>query len=311
MITKKTIYSKDFLLVAVGQIISLFGNQILRYALPMYLLNETGSAALFGTILAISFVPMLVLFPIGGIIADRVNKRNIMVFLDFSTAILIFLFYLLANKMEIVPLIGMTIVILYGIQGTYQPTVQASVPELVDTEYIMQGNAIVDLISSLASMAGPVIGGILYSVFGLTPILHVSMACFFLAAVMELFIHMPFVQKQGEGNILMTGLNDLKESIAFIFKEKPILWKMSLVFASVNLFLTSLILVGVPVIITQHLGFDVSAGNRLYGYAQGIMASGSIIGGLLAGVFSKKLTLKVSPLILSGCALTILVSGAQ
>ena len=43
-------FSKDFLFVVIGQIISLFGNQILRYALPLYLLNQTGSSALFGTI---------------------------------------------------------------------------------------------------------------------------------------------------------------------------------------------------------------------------------------------------------------------
>ena len=76
-------FSKDFILMAIGQIISLFGNQILRFALPLYLLNQTGSSALFGTISAISFIPMILLFPIGGIIADRVNKRNIMVILDF------------------------------------------------------------------------------------------------------------------------------------------------------------------------------------------------------------------------------------
>lgn len=89
---RKTIFQKDFTLVVIGQIISIFGNQILRYALPLYLLNQTGSSVLFGTILAVSFIPMILLFPIGGIIADRVNKKNIMVILDFSTAILIFCF---------------------------------------------------------------------------------------------------------------------------------------------------------------------------------------------------------------------------
>ena len=85
-------FSKDFILMAIGQIISLFGNQILRFALPLYLLNQTGSSALFGTISAISFIPMILLFPIGGIIADRVNKRNIMVILDFSTSALVRMF---------------------------------------------------------------------------------------------------------------------------------------------------------------------------------------------------------------------------
>ncbi|MGN0733028.1 MAG: MFS transporter, partial [Emergencia sp.] len=67
-------WNRNFIMILVGQIISLFGNGILRFALPLYLLNETGSAALFGVVTACAFIPMIVLGPIGGILADRVNK---------------------------------------------------------------------------------------------------------------------------------------------------------------------------------------------------------------------------------------------
>ena len=83
---KDKLFRRDFTMVVIGQIISLFGNNILRYALPLYLLNKTGSAALYGMVVALSFLPMVILSPVGGIIADRVNKRNIMVCLDFCTA---------------------------------------------------------------------------------------------------------------------------------------------------------------------------------------------------------------------------------
>ena len=68
---------KNFILIILGQIISLFGNAILRFALPLHLLGKTNSAMLFGLVSACSFIPMILLFPIGGIIADRINKRNI------------------------------------------------------------------------------------------------------------------------------------------------------------------------------------------------------------------------------------------
>jgi MFS family permease len=295
--------------VAAGQIISIFGNQLLRYALPLYLLNKTGSAVLFGTILAVSFIPMLLLFPIGGIIADRFNKRNIMVILDFGTAALIFLFYLLADKIDVVPLMAVTMIILYGIQGAYQPAVQASVPVLVETEHIMRGNSAVNLITSLGSMAGPVIGGILFSAVGLTPILYVSIGCFFASAVMEIFIRIPFEKKKAERNIIASGIGDLKKSFGFMFKERPALWKMSLIFASVNLLLTSLISIGLPVLITQRLGFSPDTANRLYGYSQGVIAAGAVSGGLIAGLLAKKLKVKTSPFILIGCALSVLAGG--
>ena len=306
---RKAIFSKDFILVAIGQIISIFGNQILRYALPLYLLNQTGSSVLFGTILAVSFIPMILLFPIGGIIADRINKRNIMVVLDFGTALLIFLFYLLAGRMDIVPLMAITMMILYGIQGAYQPAVKASVPVLVESEHIMKANSVVDMINSVASMAGPVIGGLLFSILGLMSILYVSIGCFFAAAVMEVFIHIPFQKRKTTGNIIAIGLDDLKESFNFMFRGRPVIWKISLIFAASNLLLTSLILIALPVLITQHLGFALDNANRLYGYAQGVIAAGAVLGGLLAGTLSKKLKAKTSPLLLIGCSSSILLEG--
>ena len=80
------LFRRDFTLVVIGQIISLFGNAILRFALPLYLLRETGSSTLFGVVTACSFAPMVILSMVGGVLADRVNKRNIMVGLDFSSS---------------------------------------------------------------------------------------------------------------------------------------------------------------------------------------------------------------------------------
>ena len=63
-------------MVVIGQIISLFGNAVMRFALPIHLLNVTGSAAVLGVVSGCAFIPLAVMSPIGGIIADRVNKRE-------------------------------------------------------------------------------------------------------------------------------------------------------------------------------------------------------------------------------------------
>ena len=128
------LFRRDFTLVAIGQIISLFGNAILRFALPLYLLRQTGSAALFGLVSACSFLPMIALFFLGGVLADRVNKRNIMVALDFFTALLVLSVYLGLGRLPLVLLILVPLMLLYGISGTYQPAVQASIPALVEGE---------------------------------------------------------------------------------------------------------------------------------------------------------------------------------
>ena len=305
----RSIYSKDFILVAIGRVVSAFGSQILRYALPLYLLIQTGSSALFGSILAVSFIPMVLLFPIGGIIADRLNKRNIMLVLDLCTAILISLFCLLSNKVDIVPLMAITMILLFGIDGADRPTVKASIPALIGDKYIMRANSIIDMVDSTAGMAGPVIGGILFAAFGLMPILYLSIGCFCVSVVMDAFIHISYEKRMVTKNIFATGISDLKESFHFMLKRQPVLWQISIVFSISNLLLTALILIGLPVIITQRLGFAQDTANRLYGYAQGVFAAGAILGGFLAGVLSGKLKSKVAPVLLIGCSMCVIIGG--
>ena len=201
---KHKLFTRDFTLVVIGQVISLFGNAAVRFALPLYLLNLTGSSALYGTVTACAFLPPILLSPIGGMIADRVNKRNIMVALDFLTAAVILLFSLLMDVCSLVPLLTVTLMLLYGIAGAYQPSVQASIPALVCPEQTMAANSVINTISSFSSLTGPVLGGLLYSACGLKPVLLVCMICFFLSAVMELFIRIPYRKQTPDGGIRQT-----------------------------------------------------------------------------------------------------------
>ncbi len=302
----KVSFSKDFILVIVGQIISLFGNQILRYALPLYLFNQTGSAFLFGLAAALSFIPMLLLAPTGGIIADRVNKRNVMVTLDFSTAGLMLLFSLIYQQLNITAVTIVALMLLFGIQGLYQPTVQASVPVLVEKESLMQGNAVINMVSSLAGILGPVIGGLAFSKFGLLPILIIAIICFTISAIIEIFIHIPYTRRTDSGSVLQIVKGDIRESLAFILKERKEIWKVSLLLLVINATFSALIIVGLPVVVNRTLGFEEQLANTLYGYAEGALALGGLVGGILAGVLGKRLKVQKGAVLLGACAGTLL-----
>lgn len=301
--------NRNFIMVVIGQIISLFGNAILRFALPLYLLSETNSAALFGIVSACAFIPMIVLAPIGGIFADRVNKRNIMVVLDFTTALLVLLTVLFIGKINVVMLIFIAMFILYGIQGAYQPAVQASIPALLPMEYIMQGNAVINLVSSFSGLIGPVIGGTLFGFFGIMPILYISFICFIISAVMEIFIVIPFEKKEISGSIIKIGVGDLKESFKYMKNEQPLILKFSFAVAAINMLLSALMIIGLPVIVTKLLEFDAETANRLYGYAEGAMAIGSLCGGMSAGILAKKTKPANGYLLLFYDALTLIPIG--
>ncbi len=296
------LFSKDFTLVVIGQIISLFGNATIRFALPLYLLNLTGSSALYGTVTACAFIPAILLSPIGGIVADRVNKRNIMVILDFFTAAVILAFSLLMNEVNLILLLTVTLMLLYGIAGAYQPSVQASIPALTNQDNFMAANSIINTISSFASLTGPVVGGVLYSAYGLKPVLQVCMVCFLMSAIMEIFIQIPFQKQASEGGILKTARTDIAESILFIRKEKPVIGKAVLVICGINLFLSAMIIVALPYLVTEVLNLEASQANRLYGFAQGALAAGGLAGGIGAGIFANKLAIHKSGALLIVCA---------
>ncbi len=306
---KQKLFSKDFTLVVIGQIISLFGNAAIRFALPLYLLNLSGSSALYGTVTACAFIPAILLSPVGGIIADRANKRNIMVVLDFMTAVIILIFSLLMNYVNIILLLVITLMLLYGIAGAYQPSVQASIPLLMSQENYMRANSIINTISSFSSLMGPILGGILYSIYGIKPILWICIICFFLSAIMEIFIHIPFQRQKIHNNIFKTIRSDFAESIRFIRKEKPVLGKGMYVVCGINLFLSAMIIVALPYLITEVLPLEKAWANTLYGFAQGALAAGGLTGGICSGIFANKLSIKNAGYILIFCTVCVFPMG--
>lgn len=292
-------------MVVIGQIISLFGNAVLRFALPLYLLKETGSAALFGLVTACSFLPMIVLSLLGGVLADRVNKRNIMVVLDYSTAALILGFSLLLGTASLVPLFIAVMMLLYGIQGAYQPSVQASLPSIVDQDQLIGANAVVNQVSSLSGLLGPVIGGVLFGTFGINSILAVSILCFVISATMEIFIHIPHEKRKMSGTALETAGADLKESYRFIREKQPVFFRIALVVAMFNMVLSAVMIIGLPVLLVEQLGIS----DRLFGISQGVMGLGGIAGGMLAGMLGNKLKIRKIYKTMFLCALCVAPMG--
>ena len=304
--TQGPLFRRDFTLVVTGQVISLFGSAILRFALPLYLLRQTESPALFGAVGAAAFIPAVLCAPIGGVVADRVNKRNIMAVLDFSTAGLILLFTLLLDRAPLVPLMVASLMLLYGIAGAYQPSVQASIPLLARPEQLTSANAVINMVQTLSALLGPVIGGVLFGTFGLRPILWVGMACFFLSAVMELFIRIPHSPRAAAGGVLSTVRRDLGESWRFIRRERPVFLSVMLVLALFNLVLSAALVVGIPVAVVQTLGMSDS---RL-GLTQGAMGLGGLFGGVLAALLGPRLRLRRGGAVLLAASLTAAGMGA-
>ncbi|MFQ7453778.1 MAG: MFS transporter [Flavonifractor plautii] len=215
------LFSRDFTLMILGQIISLFGNAILRFALSLYVLDTTGSAAAFGGILAVSMVPTILCSPLGGVLADRVPRQRIMWGLDFFTAALVLGYGLFFASRGTVLAVGVLMVLLAAIQALYQPSVQASIPALASEEHLPAANGVVAQVQALANLLGPILGGMLYGWVGLLPMVAVGGACFFCSAVMELFLRIPFQRRTLAGPPLAALWRDLRDAGRFLTREQP------------------------------------------------------------------------------------------
>lgn len=286
MIKSLNTFSKNFNLMVLGQIISLFGASILKFALSLYILDTTGKAEIFATILAVSSIPIVVFSPIGGAIADIFNRRNLMVIFDFSSSLTVLvLSVFLFNNSSSILLIGIIMTILSVISTMYQPTVQSSTPILVDNEHLMSANGIVAGVASLTNIAGPVLGGVLYGIFGINTIVAISCISFFISAIMEIFIQIPFIKQEQTSNIIKTIFTDIKAGIIHMCKENRFILKILLLAIAINLFLSSMLIVGIPYIVKITMG----ASNFLYGLAEGAISFSSLIAAVSIGVFSKYL----------------------
>ena len=135
--------NRNFILLIIGQASSMFGTVLLKFTVSLLILDLTRSAALFGTITAISYLPPIFLSPIGGIMADRNDKRNLMIALDSLYGIMAILLVLSLSFSNVLVLITVIMVGLSIVSSFETPVVQSSIPLIQKKESLIQSNAIV------------------------------------------------------------------------------------------------------------------------------------------------------------------------
>lgn len=273
------LYHKNFTILVLGQIISLFGSSIQRFAFSLYLLDLTGSAGIFATILAISMIPVVLIAPIAGMLADRGNKKRLMVVLDTISGILLIGYLLLKlqgdNKVVI---IAVLMVLLSAISTIYQPVVNTCIPILVSEKNLVRANAIIQQVSSLSNFLGPILAGILYGGFGISGVVLINMVSFLFSAAMELLLDIPAGDKSGKKESFIKAFkSDMKESYHYLRFENAIIFRMLLFSGFYNLFLVPVFSVVAPYLIKITFGLS----SEVYGVAEGCIALGMILGGLI------------------------------
>ncbi len=282
---KEKLFTKNFTLLVLGQVSSLFGNYIMRLALSMYVLELTGSAAVFAGLLSAATIPTILLSPVGGILADRADRRNIMVALDAMTGTAVLCAALLLSEQRALVVIGALLVLLSVLGAFETPTVQACIPSMLRGDNIIRGNAVVNQTASISYLTAPLLGGIFYSAFGIKPVMYASVLCFFVTAFLECFIRLDYRPAGFVGNALAVAKADFLDSVRFIGKERRDILRILLLAALSRFFVMGVTLVGLPFLVRTVLGLDA----RYYGAAESVLAVAVIAGSMAAGVLAGKI----------------------
>jgi MFS family permease len=269
-----------------GQVVSVIGSATLRFSLDLHVLDITGRADVFALVVALSTLPGIAFTPIGGAVADRFPKRNLMVGLDAANAALVLpLTVAMGLGQTRVGGIGLALAVLCLISSMYQPTVQASVPAIVGRDRLADANGLVAGIGALSSFVAPVMGGVLYGLVGIETLLAGSCAAFAGSALLEAFIRIPFAKRASDRPLAATLLGDVREGLRFAWRDNPLVFRAIGLACALNMLMVPVFVIGVPYI----LRFTLHSSDTMYGAGLACTEAATIMGAVFAGRLTRRL----------------------
>lgn len=283
--------NKNFVIVVIGQIISLFGNAIQRFCMSLYILDLTGSAAIFSGILAVSTIPYILFAPSAGYLADTVNRKKIMVYLDFISAALMAVYaIIIMTGSDNIIIVASVMFILSVIYTLYNPSVTACIPQIVEKEDLALANGVIQQVGYVVNLAGPIIAGVLYGFMGIKIVVILNAICFFISAVLELFLDIPDLEKKEKPKYpILESFREMKRSFTYLKNEKKTVLGIIISYALTNIFVAPILTVISPYFVKVQLNMT----SGIYGFVEAIFVLGMIIGGMLITFKPKLFKIKI------------------
>ena len=215
---------KSYLFFWSGQLVSLMGSLVVQFAIIWWITIKTGDAFLLSIGIFLYFLPMVLLTPITGVLADRMNRKTLIIIADSSQALVtvwvIGLFYF-SDPVQF-PLVLILINSLRGVcQAFHMPTVSAIVPTMVPKDKLSRINGVSFLFTSLIQIVGSLIGAVLMAITAnkLEVVLWFDVLTFGIAVIPLLLIKIPSVKGLIETNKGANGTSfreEFKEGITII-----------------------------------------------------------------------------------------------
>ena len=210
-------WKSQFMIVALGQAVSMLGSHGVQFALIWWLAEKTSSPLMLGISGLVAYLPMTLFSPLAGIAADRYNRKFISVFSDMGMGSAALIYAVLLYFFDLPVWTVFVMLCVRGIGSTFQqPAIQSIIPQLVPKDQLVKTNGWMQLLNSGSFLLGPVIGASLYAIFPMPIVLMSDVAGAILASIALAVVKIPELEKteQEEQHFIA----EIKEGLQ-VFKE--------------------------------------------------------------------------------------------
>ncbi|CDF58420.1 MFS transporter [Thermobrachium celere] len=267
--------NRSFMLLFLGKLVSQLGDVIYNMAIGWYILTITKSATQMSFYMAFGTIIYVVMSPFGGVIADRYNRKQLMVWMDiirgFAVATIGILMFF---KIESIWFLYISSFILSICGAIFVPASNSLVPSIVEDEHLTKANSLTSSVNSLSNIFGIIAGGILYAILGIKFIFLLNAVSYILSGISEMFIEYNDQIKINKEE--KHFIKDLLDTFRYIKKQKPVFIVM-IAATLINFILVPVFAVYLPYIFNQ----IVKTSALEYSYVGAAESVGFLLGAVI------------------------------
>jgi MFS family permease len=267
---------RGFLIFWFGQLISLLGTNMSRFALTIWAWEITGQATALALVGFFSFAPVVLVSPVAGALVDRLPRKLVLMLSDLAAGLstLIVLMLYLTGNLEIWHLY-----VAGAFAGAFEsfqfPAFSAAISTMLPKEQYGRANGLLSLAESVATIAAPVLAGLLLALIGIGGILLIDVITFVFAVSVLLFIFIPQPPRTAAGD---EGRGSLWYEIVYGFRyilDRNSLLGIQLLFTASNLLGGIGLILMAPMILARTGNDELALAT-----VQSFLGIGGVVGGL-------------------------------
>ncbi|MDP4090854.1 MAG: MFS transporter [Bacillota bacterium] len=274
---------KNYMILLVANFISRFGDSLDAVAYGWMVYTLTGSKLLLGTLFAVNAIPNIVFGPFAGVIADRFDKKKLIIIgymgrgiVVCTTAVLFFTGLLRPWQLFVFTIINSTF------ETLSSPVFMSLVPLLIPKEVYLTANSFSTSAYKFAELIGAGTAGAIIALAGISGAILIDGGTFFAAVLIILFIKLETENKRAEPLNAKVYFEELKEGLKFIWKNYLI--RTSIILMAIINFCLSPINVLEPAFVKEQL----NSGAEILSMLSVAVSIGMILGGLIVGQFGAR-----------------------